>query len=189
MRHLVARSFWAFTPFPMDTTFRLPNVDGRTLGLADFPTAKAVILIFTCNHCPYAIAYESRIQALHEEFAPQGVPLLAINSNDATRYPQDAFDQMQVRAKAKGFGFPYLYDAAQVVAQAFDAERTPHAYILLRQGNDWEVVYKGAIDDNYEKPEAVRDAYVAGTVRRILATGGAPYRETPAVGCSIKWKS
>ncbi|RMG56751.1 MAG: thioredoxin family protein [Bacteroidetes bacterium] len=173
----------------MNTTFSLPNVDGRNLGLADFPDAKAVILIFTCNHCPYAIAYEGRIQALHDEFAPQGIPVLAISSNDATRYPQDSFEQMQARARDKGFGYPYLYDERQEIARAYDAERTPHAFILLRQGADWSLVYKGAIDDNYERPEAVHDQYVAGTARRILATGGAPYRETPAIGCGIKWKA
>ena len=172
----------------MNTTFSLPHVDGQQIGLDTFPDAKAVILIFTCNHCPYAIAYEGRIADLHAEFAPQGIPVIAISSNDAGQYPQDSFEQMKVRAQAKGFAYPYLYDEDQSVARAFDAERTPHAFILLRQGTGWEVVYKGAIDDHYQDPHAVRDAYVAGTARRILATGGAPYRETPAVGCSIKWK-
>lgn len=170
--------------------FSLKNIDGRLVSLADFPEAKGFILVFTCNHCPYAIAYEDRLQALHVNFAPQGFPLIAINPNDATRFPQDSFANMQQRAQEKGFSFPYLHDETQAVAKLLGAERTPHAFVLQRGsgGENLRVVYEGAIDDNYQNAALVREAYVAEQVQQLLDTGRSGYTETVPIGCSIKWK-
>lgn len=169
-------------------SFTLPNVDDTHLSLDDFRDRKGVILIFSCNHCPYVIAYENRMKALHEEFAPLGIPVLAISANDPMKYPQDSFENMKVRAKEKAFPFPYLFDESQEVARAFGAERTPHAYFIVPEAAQWKVLYKGAIDDNHKDAAAVSSRYLATYVHRFLQAGAAAYQETPAVGCTIKWK-
>ncbi|MDX1907650.1 MAG: thioredoxin family protein [Bacteroidia bacterium] len=170
--------------------FDLPNVDLRQVSPDSYPEAKGLILLFTCNHCPYVIAYEDRIKALHAQFAPLGVPVVAISSNDKAQYPQDSFEQMQVRAAARGFEFAYLYDESQEVARHYGAERTPHAFILWRTDAGWEIVYKGQIDNNssYKMPVPVTETYVADRVLQLLAGVALPYSETPSVGCTIKWK-
>lgn len=166
----------------------LKNVDGQMISLDSYPEAKGFIIVFTCNHCPYAIPYEGRLNALHDRFASQGYPLIAICANDPVKYPQDSYENMIVRAKAKDFRFPYLVDESQEVAHTYGAERTPHAFVYQRQGADLRLVYKGAIDDNYRQPAQVQSHYVAEQVERLIAGENPEYTETPAVGCSIKWK-
>lgn len=168
--------------------FLLPDVTGQFVSLADYPTAKGFIIIFTCNHCPYAIAYEKRIEALNQTFAPQGFPLLAISSNDPLTYPQDSPENMKVRARERGFTFPYLFDETQEVARSFDALCTPHAFVLFRANDELKLVYKGAIDDNYQYPDRVQRHYLVDTVSGLLKNNTGVYEETPAVGCSIKWR-
>ena len=171
-------------------TFSLKNIDGRMVSPDDYPDAPGMMVIFTCNHCPYAIAYEMRLNALHESFAGRGLPLIAINPNDATRYPLDSFAQMQVRAAQRGFKFPYLHDESQEVAASYGAERTPHAFLLRRDADGHLTkVYEGAIDDNWEKAGWVRERYLADAAEALLL-GQRPNRSgTMAVGCSVKWKS
>lgn len=126
-------------------TFELPGVDGRTYAPNDFADAPALVLIQSCNHCPYVMAWEDRMVAIQRDYGERGVRLVAINSNDAGKYPSDSFEAMRERARAKGFNFPYLYDEAQEVARALGSERTPEVFLFDR---DRRLVYHGAIDDN-----------------------------------------
>lgn len=170
------------------TDFKLKNVDGKLLSMADNKAAKGFIVVFTCNTCPYAQAYESRIIDLHKKFAPQGYPVVAINPNDPAVAPGDSFEKMQARATSKKYPFPYLFDETQSVAQAYGATRTPHLYVLTRQGNALKVAYIGAIDDNSEEPTAVKTKYVENALTDIMAGKPAATNSTKAVGCTIKWK-
>lgn len=169
--------------------FSLPNVvDDQLVSLADYKDHRAVAVIFSCNHCYYVVAYEDRIKHIHDTYAPQGIPVVAISSNDIVQYPQDAPDLMKRRAEDKGFGFPYLYDESQEIAKAFGAERTPHVFLLQYQDAGWTVLYKGAIDDNWQHPKEVKETYLADNIEAFLQEEKLPYADKPPVGCSIKWK-
>lgn len=169
--------------------FQLRNVDGELLSLSQYgKEARGVIVVFTCNSCPYAKAYEQRIIELHKTFAPQGFPVMAIQPNDPERSPEDSFEKMQQRAAAQGYPFPYLWDQTQEVARRFGARRTPHVYVLLRRGEHFTVEYIGAIDDNTEDPQTVTRRYVADAVTALLRGETPPVRETRAIGCTIKWR-
>lgn len=169
-------------------TFNLKNVDGKMVSLDDYRSQKGVIVIFTCNHCPYAKAYEDRIIALDKQYQPKGFPVVAINPNDVSIVPEDSYENMQVRAKEKGFTFPYLYDATQAVANAYGAERTPHVFLLKKSGDKFEVAYIGAIDDNYKDASAVKTRYVEQAIEAILAGKKPEPSTTKAIGCTVKRK-
>jgi len=163
--------------------FKLRNVDGKMVGLADYPKAKGFIVIFTCNHCPFSVAYEDRIIELQKTFGPQGYPVIAINPNDPAAQSEDGFDQMVTRAREKGFNFPYLFDEGQKIYPQYGATRTPHVYLLDRER---VVRYIGAIDDNFSDAAAVQKPYLADAVK-ALQSGGTPDPDvTKAVGCTIK---
>lgn len=167
--------------------FVLPGVDGETHRLSDLlRDHRAVAVIFSCNHCPYVRAWEGRMIALQREYGPRGVALVAINPNDATRYPDDSFDAMRQRTQDEGFNFRYLHDESQEVARAYGAERTPHVYLL---DGDGVLRFRGAIDDNYEQPDAVQRAYLRDALDAVLAGVTPPVETTPAVGCTIKWRN
>ena len=168
--------------------FSLPNVDGRTISLDNYPDAKGFIIVFTCNHCPYAVAYELRLKEIHDRFAGRGFPLIAISSNDVTKYPQDSFDLMKVRAEQRGFQFPYLYDESQEVAHAYGAVKTPHVFVTVKDSDNWEVKYSGSIDDNYQNAKAVRERYLDDAVEALLAGEEVAVKETLPVGCTVKWR-
>ena len=168
--------------------FKLKNVDGKMVSLADFKDAKGFIVIFTCNHCPYAKAYEDRTVALDKKYKEKGYPVIAINPNDPEVNADDSYENMIVRAKEKGFTFPYLFDDGQKVYPEFGATRTPHVYILKKSKNKNIVSYIGAIDDNYEDETAVNTKYVENAVDALIA-GKTPSPETTkAIGCKIKAK-
>lgn len=168
------------------TDFRLLGVDGEYVSMSDYPDAKGFIVVFSCNHCPYVVAYEDRMIALNNKYAPKGYPLIAINSNDPEVQPQDSYDAMKVRAKEKGFTFPYLVDAGQKVYPEYGATRTPHVFLLERVGSDLKVAYIGAIDDNHRDAGQVQDDYLANAVDALLA-GKRPSPDfTRAIGCGIK---
>lgn len=169
--------------------FSLKNIDGKMLSMKDMKDAKGVILVFTCNHCPFSKAYEERIIALDKKYAPLGYPVIAINPNDKTREPEDSFENMQIRAKEKGFSFPYLYDESQEIAQSYGATRTPHVYVLKKEGAKFIVKYIGAIDDNSDEPEKVTAKYAENAVDALLANKAVATPETKAIGCGIKWKA
>lgn len=168
------------------TDFSLKNVDGKKVSLKDFKDAKGYIVIFTCNHCPYAIAYEDRIIALDKEFKRQGYPVIAINPNNPAKQKDDSFEKMQQRAKEKGFTFPYLVDEGQKIYPQYGATKTPHVYILEKTAKGNVVKYIGAIDDNYEDEAAVKQKYVENAVNALLKGKDVPVKETKAIGCSIK---
>lgn len=168
--------------------FKLKNTNDKLVSLSDFTTAKGFIVVFTCNHCPYAVAYEERIEAIHKKYAGKGFPVIAINPNDADNYPEDSFENMKVGAKQKGFSFPYLYDDTQNIAKAYGAQRTPHVYVLEKKGTDFIVKYVGAIDDNSQDASAVKVKYLENTIDELLAGKEVSTKETKAIGCSIKWK-
>ena len=164
--------------------FKLKNIDGKMVSLATNKAAKGYIVVFTCNTCPYAKAYESRIVALHQKYAPQGYPVVAINPHDPAVAPGDSYAAMQT----KKYAFPYLVDATQQVARTYGATRTPHLYVLTRKGNDFVVSYIGAIDDNSEDATLVKTKYVENAMTEIIAGKPASTNSTKAIGCTIKWK-
>jgi peroxiredoxin len=168
--------------------FELKNIDGKLMSFKDFSNAKGFIIIFTCNHCPYAVAYQERIVALDKMYKPKGYPVIAINPNDPAAYPDDSFENMQIRAKEKGFTFPYLLDETQLIAKTYGATKTPHVYVLTKVGKKMVVKYVGAIDDNYQDATAVKDKYVENAVNSLLEGKDPVVTETKAIGCSIKWK-
>ncbi len=170
--------------------FRLRNVDGRTISLADYKAQKGIIVIFTCNHCPFSKAYEDRILALDRKFAPLGYPVLAIMPNDPAAYEDDSFENMKTRARDKNYSFPYTIDDTQGVAKAFGASRTPQVFVLKKaQADDRFVVgYSGTIDDNPQDAASVQKRYVDDAVTALLANRSVPLISTKAIGCGIKWK-
>ena len=164
--------------------FKLKNIDGKMVSLADNKAAKGCIVVFTCNTCPFAKAYESRIVDLNAKYAPLGYPVVAINPNDPAVAPGDSYADMQ----KKKYAFPYLVDESQQVAKAFGATRTPHLYVLTKKGPDFVVSYIGAIDDNSEDAKLAKTKYVENAMTEILAGKPATTSSTKAIGCTIKWK-
>lgn len=170
----------------MATDFQLKNIDGNMVSLADYEAAKGYIVIFTCNHCPYAKAYEDRIIALDAKYKDQGYPVIAINPNDPEVVPEDSFEKMQERAEEKGFTFPYLLDEGQTIYPQYGATKTPHVYVLRKMIDGNRVEYIGAIDDNHEDADAVTERYVENAVNALLEGKVPAVTETVAIGCSIK---
>lgn len=167
------------------TDFKLKNIDGRTISMADYKDAKGYIVVFTCNTCPFSKMYEKRINMLNQKYESKGFPVIAINSNDVTKQPGDSFEEMTKRAKDKGYTFPYLYDESQAVATAYGATRTPHVYVLNKA---MKVAYIGAIDDNHKDADAVTKRYVEDAVDSLLDGKAVKTTSTKAIGCTIKWK-
>lgn len=167
--------------------FSLKNVDGKMVSMADYKDAKGFIVVFTCNHCPFAKKYESRILALDKKFK-KDYPVIAINSNDSSVVPDDSYDKMQELAKSKKYTFPYLYDQSQSVAKAFGATKTPHVYVLHKENGKLIVKYVGAIDDNTESGEKATKKYVEEAIKELKAGKEVTTKTSKAVGCSIKWK-
>ncbi|WP_068598215.1 thioredoxin family protein [Vaginella massiliensis] len=170
------------------TDFRLKNIDNTSVSLSDFKEAKGFIVVFTCNHCPYAKAYENRIIALDKQFKKAGYPVIAINPNDPEVQPEDGFEEMKIRAKEKGFTFPYLLDEGQKIFPQYGALKTPHVYLLQKQAKGNVVKYIGAIDDNYEKENEVSVKYVENAVNALLQDKAIETENTLAIGCTIKVK-
>lgn len=166
--------------------FKLKNVDGRMVSMADYKDAKGFIIVFTCNHCPTSIAYEDRLNALDAKYKLLGFPVIAINPNDPVAEPRDSFDEMVKRAREKSFSFPYLFDDGQKVYPVYGATRTPHVFILQRVGNSQKVRYIGAIDNNFRNPNDVTERYVEDAVNALLAGKPVKTPTTVAVGCTIK---
>lgn len=165
--------------------FSLPGIDGKTYSLASFTGAKALVLIFMCNHCPYVQACWERLVALDNEFGPQGVQFVGINSNDPANYPEDSFEKMKEYAHKYGQKFPYLCDASQAVAKAYNAVCTPDIFVYDK---NQQLAYHGRIDDNWQQPEKVTRRELAEALE-VLIKGEKPSSDqNPSMGCSIKWK-
>ncbi|MFD1063315.1 thioredoxin family protein [Winogradskyella litorisediminis] len=170
------------------TDFSLQNIDGKMVSLSDYKSAKGFIVIFTCNTCPYAVAYEDRIVALDKKYASKGYPVIAIMPNDTDIKPGDNMQAMQARAKAKGFTFPYLMDEDQKIYPQYGATKTPHVYVLEKTTKGNIVQYIGAIDDNYQDASKVKTKYTENAVDALLAGKEVQEKTTRAIGCSIKTK-
>ena len=164
--------------------FSLPGVDGETHSLDAFAAAKALVVVFSCNHCPYVIAYEERLVRLASEYQPRGAQFIAINANDPNTHASDGFDEMKVRAAERGFPFPYCQDRSQDIARAFGATRTPEVFVFA---GDRTLAYAGAIDDQWQDENAVSTTYLADALEAILAATAPTDAETFPVGCTIKW--
>jgi peroxiredoxin len=168
--------------------FKLKNVDGNMVSLIDYPTAKGFIIVFTCNHCPFAKLYPPRLNDLNNKFKPLGVPLIAISSTDTLMYEEDTYPNMVKKANEERFNFPYLFDEMQEVAKKFNAQKTPHAYVIWKENNQWVVKYNGAIDDNGMEPEKVTEAYVSNAVDALLKEKKVLVSETKSIGCQIAFR-
>jgi peroxiredoxin len=175
---------------PGDTAgdFSLKNVDGTMVSLSDYNDQKGVIVVFTCNPCPFAKAYEQRIIQLHQQYAGQGYPVVAINPNDDEISPDDTFEKMQQRASDKGYPFPYVKDETQEVYKAYGATRTPHIYLLERKGGKFKVAYIGSIDDNAMDASGVTKKYLENAISAVNAGNSPEPATTKAIGCTIKTK-
>ncbi len=171
------------TPAP---PFSLPGTDGKTYSLAEFADAKALVVVYTCNHCPYAKASEDRLVRLQADYADRGVRLVAINPNDDRGYPEDSFDAMVKRAKERRFNFPYLRDETQEVARAYDATCTPDVFVF---GPDRRLVYNGRIDDSWKDESKITRRDLRDVIDAVLADRAPALPEVvPWMGCSIKWR-
>ncbi len=168
------------------TDFRLLNVDGNYLSMSDYEDIKGVVLIFSCNHCPFVVAYEDRMIELHNEFAPKGFPVLAINPNDTIAEPRDSFTKMIQRAEEKNFPFDYVIDADQTIYPQYGATHTPHVFLLEKVDDEFIVAYIGAIDDNARDAAAVQERYLANAINALLAGEEISPTITRAIGCTIK---
>jgi alkyl hydroperoxide reductase subunit AhpC len=144
-----------------------------------------LVTVFSCNHCPYVQAYEDRLVAIQRDYAARGVQVIAVNSNDDVNYPEDGFEQMVARARAKGFNFLYLRDASQAVARAYGATHTPQLFVFDRARL---LRYTGKIDDNWQNPKAVTRQYLSDAIDALLADRAPAEPQTHAIGCTIKWK-
>lgn len=165
--------------------FRLKNVDGRYVSLKEYPGAKGFIIVFTCNHCPFAKLYPPRLNDLNRKYRHLGVPLLAISSTDTINYEEDTYHKMVAKARKENFNFPYLYDDAQVAARMFSAQKTPHAFVIWKENGKYVIKYSGAIDDNGADPAKVKNQYVAMAVDALLKGQEVPIKETKSIGCQI----
>ncbi|MSR65481.1 MAG: thioredoxin family protein [Verrucomicrobiae bacterium] len=166
--------------------FKLPGVDGKNHTLfGEEGKHKAVVVVFTCNHCPYAQAYEDRLIAIQNDYGPKQVRLVAINANDSSAYPEDSFEQMKVRTTKKKLNYLYLRDELQVIAKAYGAECTPEVYLF---DPTFTLRYNGRIDDNWQHPEAVKSQDLRKALDNLLKRKSIDIPQVHAVGCSIKWK-
>ena len=164
--------------------FDLPDTEGRRHALGDGVAGPATVVVFTCNHCPYALAWHERIAAAASDYADRDVRFLAINSNDASRYPRDSLEAMRERVKSEGWEVPYLHDESQEVAHAFGAKVTPDVFVLDSEGR---LRYRGAPDADYSDPSQ-NAAWLRGALDAVLSGSEPAEPETEPVGCSIKWK-
>ncbi|MCS3530132.1 thioredoxin family protein [Chryseobacterium sp. JUb7] len=170
------------------TDFKLKNVDGKMVSLSDFKSAKGFIVVFTCNHCPYAKKYEDRIIELDKKYKSQGYPVIAINPNDPAVQPEDGYKQMIDRAKQKSFSFPYMVDEGQKIFPLYGATKTPHVFLLQKENGKNIVKYIGAIDNNYENPNDVSEYYVQDAVNALIKNEPIKMTKTVAIGCTVKVK-
>lgn len=165
--------------------FTLEGTDGNFYSLSDFDDKQAIVVIFTCNHCPYVQAYEERITALQEDFS-EDCQVICINANDAKQYPEDSFEEMVERADEQEFNFIYLRDGQQEIARLYGATHTPEVFLLDAERR---LQYRGRIDDNWREPERVTDKTLRKALRALLNGDDVSTPLQPAIGCTIKWSA
>ncbi|WP_029269826.1 thioredoxin family protein [Flavobacterium sp. KJJ] len=169
--------------------FKLKNVDGKEISFASYPKAKGFIVVFTCNTCPYAVAYEQRIIELDKKFRSQGYPVIAINPNDPEASKADSFDKMQDLAKEKKYPFPYLYDAGQKVTDQYGAKHTPHLFIVSKSAKGNVIEYVGAIDNDPEGTKAEKTKYAEEAIAALQSNKKPAVTQTKEIGCTVKRKA
>ncbi len=169
----------------MMPAFELPGTDGKEYSPDSFAEAELLVVVFTCNHCPYAIASEDPLIAIQNDYAARGVQFVLINPNDADRYPEDSFPNMVLRAKEKNFPFPYLYDETQEVSRAYNAACTPDIFVFDQKR---VLRYNGRINDNWQEPARVTRHELRMALDDLLAGRKISFDPVPSIGCSIKWK-
>jgi glutathione peroxidase-family protein len=169
--------------------FHLRNVDGKFVSMNDYRDAKGFIIVFTCNHCPFAKLYPERLNNLNKKYLKLQVPLIAISSTDTLIYEEDSYSKMIEVSKEKDFSFPYLKDNTQDDAKNFQAQKTPHPFVLWKENNQWKIKYNGAIDDNGEEPDKVNHSYIEEAVDALLKGQTVAVAETKSIGCTIKWRN
>ena len=164
--------------------FNLPGIDGKTYSLSAFQDSKILVVMFTCNHCPYVQAYEKRLISLQDDFKDKSVSFVAVNSNDEVNYPEDSFENMIKRAKDKGYNFPYLRDKSQEIAKTFGASYTPEVFVF---DQNRILQYHGRIDDNWQEPNKVTKQNLKEAIEAMLSNKSIERAETQAIGCTVKW--
>ncbi len=178
------------TMLPLGTKapdFQLPDTNGKTVSLANFKGAPALLVLFICNHCPYVKHIRTELAELGRDYLTKGVAIVAISSNDAKNYPDDSPEKMKQEVKSAGYNFPYLYDETQSVAKAYRAACTPDIFLFDK---DLKLVYRGQLDDSRPGNDVpVTGEDLRAALDAVLA--GAPVSENqiPSIGCNIKWKS
>lgn len=178
------------TMMPLGTTapdFSLPDVNGKTVSLADFKGSPALLIIFMCNHCPYVIHVADELARLTKEYIEKDVAVVGISSNDITTHPDDSPEKMKEEAAQRGYSFPYLYDEKQTVAKAYQASCTPDFFLFNRQQ---ELFYRGQLDSS--RPDSgipVTGEDLRAALDAVLAGASASESQTPSSGCNIKWKA
>lgn len=178
----------ASTMLPLGTKapeFSLPDTDGKTVSLHDFPDAKAYLVIFMCNHCPYVKHVADGLQQLAAEYQSKGVAVVGISSNDAEKYPDDNPDKMAEEKAARGYTFPYLFDGDQSAAKAYHAACTPDFYVF---DAEQKLVYRGQMDDSRPKTDRpVTGSDLRAALDAVLAGQAPTEQQMPSIGCNIKW--
>ena len=164
--------------------FNLPATNGKKYSLNTFADKKALVIVFSCNHCPYVQAYEDRIIEIQKDYS-KNVQVVAISSNEDENYPEDSFENMKARAEIKKFNFPYLHDETQNVAKAYGATHTPEIFLFDKER---KLVFHGKIDDNWQEPKAVRSKYLRNAIDELLSGKQISVPETFTIGCTIKWR-
>lgn len=168
--------------------FKLKNTNGTIVSLKDYPKAKGFIIVFTCNHCPFAKLYPNRLNELNKKYKIANVPLIAICSTDTNIYAEDVYAKMIGKATAENFTFPYLCDGDQHVGRNFSAQKTPHAFVIWKENGKWTIEYNGAIDDNGAEPDKVKQQYVANAVDELLKGRSVSVKEIKSIGCQIHYR-
>ena len=164
--------------------FSLDGVDGETYAPQSFQDTKVLVVMFTCNHCPYVQAYEERLIKLQSNFKEKNVSFVAINANDEVSYPEDSFENMVKRAKEKGYNFPYLRDKTQDIAKFFGATYTPEVFVF---DENKILQYHGRIDDNWQEPDKVTKQNLKDAIEAMLENKPVDRANTQAIGCTVKW--
>ncbi len=168
----------------VDADVKMKNVDGSKVSINDIKGKKGTLVIFTCNHCPFVIDWQTRMVELANTYGKKGFGIIFINSNDSATQG-DSYEEMQQFAKENGYQFPYVVDETSQVAQNFGAKKTPDVFLFDATG---ELAYHGAVDDNGRNPERVQKTYLKDALEALLAGKQVAVQETKAVGCSIKFR-
>jgi peroxiredoxin len=163
---------------------KMKNVDGREVSITDVAGKSGTLVIFSCNHCPFVKAWETRIAEIGNAYMDKGFGVIAINPNDPAAYAEDSFEEMQKRAQKLGFKFPYVVDATSDVARAFGATKTPEAFLFDKDG---KLVYHGAIDDS-KSGRDIEKQYLRDALEALLAGKDVPMAESKFMGCSVKFR-